>query len=268
MVANPLLSWNRFHAIRTGGVRQRRYRHPRFVSCAAMSWWRDGVLYQIYPRSFADSNGDGIGDLRGIVDRLDHLEWLGIDGIWLNPTMPSPNEDWGYDVADYCAVHPDLGTLDDLDALVAEAGRRGIRVLLDLVPNHTSDRHAWFQDALSAATRAPRLLRVGRSEAGRRPAEQLAVELRRPGLDARRPLRPVLPAQLPPRPARPELVERGRARGVRRRAAVLVRARGRGLPDRRLPRDRQGPRAARRPGRPRPTTTRRCASAAPARCSR
>jgi len=113
-----------------------------------MPWWRDGVLYQIYPRSFADSNGDGIGDLRGIIARLDHLEWLGIDGIWLNPTMPSPNDDWGYDVADYCAVHPDLGTLDDLDALVAEAGRRGIRVLLDLVPNHTSDRHAWFQDAL------------------------------------------------------------------------------------------------------------------------
>jgi alpha-glucosidase len=113
------------------------------------SWWRDGVLYQIYPRSFADANGDGIGDLRGIVDRLDHLEWLGIDGIWLNPTMPSPNDDWGYDVADYCGVHPDLGTLDDLDALVAAARERGIRVLLDLVPNHTSDRHAWFVDAVS-----------------------------------------------------------------------------------------------------------------------
>jgi alpha-glucosidase len=115
-----------------------------------MSWWRDGVLYQIYPRSFADSDGDGIGDLRGIVARLDHLEWLGVDGIWLNPTMPSPNEDWGYDVADYRDVHPDLGGLEDLDALVAEAGRRGIRVLLDLVPNHTSDRHAWFRDALTA----------------------------------------------------------------------------------------------------------------------
>jgi alpha-glucosidase len=114
-----------------------------------MSWWRNGVLYQIYPRSYADSDGDGVGDLRGIVSRLDHLEWLGVDGIWLNPTMPSPNDDWGYDVADYCDVHPDLGTLEDLDELVAEAGRRGIRVLLDLVPNHTSDRHAWFQDALS-----------------------------------------------------------------------------------------------------------------------
>jgi alpha-glucosidase len=114
-----------------------------------MSWWRNGVLYQIYPRSFADANGDGVGDLRGIASRLDHLEWLGVDGIWLNPTMPSPNDDWGYDVADYCGVHPDLGTLEDMDALVEQAGRRGIRVLLDLVPNHTSDRHPWFQDALA-----------------------------------------------------------------------------------------------------------------------
>jgi alpha-glucosidase len=112
------------------------------------TWWREGVLYQVYPRSFADSNGDGIGDLRGILARLDHLEWLGVDGIWLNPTFPSPNEDWGYDVSDYCAVHPDLGTLEDLDALIAAAAERGIRVLLDLVPNHTSDRHAWFVDAL------------------------------------------------------------------------------------------------------------------------
>ncbi len=116
---------------------------------AAETWWRDGVLYQIYPRSFADSDGDGIGDLRGILARLDHLEWLGVDGIWLNPTTPSPNEDWGYDVSDYCGVHPELGTLEDLDALVAGAGERGMRVLLDLVPNHTSDRHAWFVDALS-----------------------------------------------------------------------------------------------------------------------
>ena len=109
-------------------------------------WWRDGVLYQIYPRSFADSNRDGIGDLRGIVDRLDYLEWLGVDGIWLNPIHPSPNVDWGYDVADYMGVHPDLGTLADVDHLIAEAGRRGIRVLLDLVPNHTSDRHPWFHE--------------------------------------------------------------------------------------------------------------------------
>jgi alpha-glucosidase len=120
-----------------------------------VAWWRDGVLYQIYPRSFADANGDGIGDLRGVLDRLDHLEWLGVDAFWLNPVHPSPNADWGYDVSDYTDVHPELGTLADLDALVAEAGRRDIRVLLDLVPNHTSDRHAWFAESRSSRD-APR----------------------------------------------------------------------------------------------------------------
>src|SRR5215475_9427002 len=112
-------------------------------------WWQGATLYQVYVRSWQDSDGDGYGDLRGIISRLDYLQWLGVDGIWLNPTMPSPNHDWGYDVADYRAVHPDLGTLEDLDDLVAEAGKRGIRVLLDLVPNHTSDRHTWFADALT-----------------------------------------------------------------------------------------------------------------------
>jgi alpha-glucosidase len=104
------------------------------------------VIYQIYVRSFADSNGDGIGDLPGVTSRLDHLAWLGVDTIWLSPTFPSPNVDWGYDVADYLGVHPDYGTLDDLDALIAAARERGIRIWLDLVPNHTSDRHAWFSD--------------------------------------------------------------------------------------------------------------------------
>jgi alpha-glucosidase len=111
-----------------------------------VTWWRGGVFYQIYVRSFADSNGDGIGDLPGLVVKLDYLEWLGIDSIWLNPIHPSPNVDWGYDVADYTDVHPDLGTLADVDRLVEEAGARGIRVLLDLVPNHTSDRHTWFRE--------------------------------------------------------------------------------------------------------------------------
>jgi len=110
-------------------------------------WWRSGVLYQIYPRSFADANGDGIGDLQGVIDHLEHLEWLGVDGIWLSPVSVSPNADFGYDVADYCDVDPDYGDLATLDRLVTEAGRRGIRVLMDLVPNHTSDRHRWFQDA-------------------------------------------------------------------------------------------------------------------------
>ena len=118
-------------------------------------WWRGGVLYQIYPRSFADSNGDGVGDLAGIRGRLDYLESLGVDGIWLNPTFPSPNRDWGYDVSDYCAVHHELGTLDDLDALVREAGERGIRVLLDLVPAHSSDQHEWFAES-RASRESPR----------------------------------------------------------------------------------------------------------------
>jgi alpha-glucosidase len=111
------------------------------------NWWDGGVLYQVYPRSFADTNGDGIGDLAGITAHLDHLAWLGVDGLWLSPVHPSPNADWGYDVADYCGVHPDLGTLDDLDALIARADRLGIRVLLDLVPNHSSVQHPWFVDA-------------------------------------------------------------------------------------------------------------------------
>lgn len=125
-------------------------------SASHEEWWRRGVLYEIYPRSFADSDGDGIGDLRGIIDHLDHLEWLGVDGLWLSPVSPSPNADWGYDVADYVGVDPVYGTLDTLDALVAEAGRRGIRILLDLVPNHTSEEHPWFEDARSSASAAHR----------------------------------------------------------------------------------------------------------------
>jgi alpha-glucosidase len=112
-------------------------------------WWQGAVLYQIYVRSWQDTNGDGFGDLNGVIARLDYLSWLGVDGIWLSPTMPSPDQDWGYDVSDYLAVHPDFGTLDDIDRLVAEAGARGMRVLLDLVPNHTSTAHPWFADAAS-----------------------------------------------------------------------------------------------------------------------
>lgn len=114
------------------------------------------VFYQIYPRSWADSNDDGVGDLPGAVSRLDHLRWLGVDGIWLNPIMPSPNADWGYDVSDYRGVHPDFGTLEDAEALVRAAHERGLRVLFDLVPNHTSARHPWFIDALRGRDAAHR----------------------------------------------------------------------------------------------------------------
>jgi len=126
------------------------------VDHAAGPWWRTGVLYQIYPRSFADSNADGVGDLPGIVEHLDHLAWLGVDGIWLSPVTVSPNTDWGYDVSDFCAVAPELGTLDDFDLLVVEAGKRGIRVLMDIVPNHTSDQHPWFLDSRSSRSAAHR----------------------------------------------------------------------------------------------------------------
>jgi alpha-glucosidase len=115
-------------------------------------WWRDAIIYQIYPRSFADTDGDGVGDLRGVLERLDHVAWLGVDALWLTPVTPSPNADWGYDVSDYRAIHPALGTLDDLDALLEGAHARGLRVLLDLVPNHTSDQHPWFLDARSGRT--------------------------------------------------------------------------------------------------------------------
>ena len=113
-------------------------------------WWQTAVLYQVYPRSFADSNGDGRRGPEGVIDRLDHLEWLGIDGIWLSPITVSPNADWGYDVADYRAVKPDLGTWRPSTAWWPRPGRRGIRVVLDIVPNHTSDQHPWFVDSRSS----------------------------------------------------------------------------------------------------------------------
>src|SRR5919108_4215141 len=99
-------------------------------------WWREAVFYQVYLRSFADSDGDGVGDLPGLIGKLDYLQWLGVDSVWCSPVNPSPKRDYGYDVSDYMDVDPALGTLGDLDRLIGEAGRRGIRVLLDIVPNH------------------------------------------------------------------------------------------------------------------------------------
>lgn len=118
-------------------------------------WWRDAVIYQIYPRSWADSNGDGLGDLPGITQRLDYLKDLGVDAVWLSPFYRSPMADAGYDVADYRDIDPIFGTLEDADALLARAKDLGLRVVVDLVPNHTSDEHAWFQAALAAAPGSP-----------------------------------------------------------------------------------------------------------------
>ncbi len=117
---------------------------------AGREWWREGVIYQVYPRSFRDSDGDGNGDLSGVIDRLDYLQWLGVDAIWLNPITVSPNADMGYDVADYCGVQPTFGDLDTVDDLIAEAGKRDIKIVLDIVPNHSSDRHPWFIDSRSS----------------------------------------------------------------------------------------------------------------------
>lgn len=115
-----------------------------------LKWWQRGVIYQIYPRSFQDSNGDGIGDLRGIIQRLGHLVTLGIDAIWISPIYPSPMADFGYDVSDYCAVDKIFGNLADFDELIAEAHSRGLRIILDFVPNHTSSEHPWFIESRSS----------------------------------------------------------------------------------------------------------------------
>src|SRR5499425_585347 len=113
-------------------------------------WWKHAVIYEIYPRSFQDSNGDGIGDINGITLRLDYLEDLGVDAIWITPMYPSPQVDFGYDVADYEAIDPQFGTMADFDHLAAEAKKRSIRIIMDWVPNHTSDQHAWFKESRSS----------------------------------------------------------------------------------------------------------------------
>jgi alpha-glucosidase len=136
-------------------------------------WWRTAVIYQIYPRSFADASGDGIGDLPGITSRLDHLADLGVDAVWLSPFYVSPQNDAGYDVADYCDVDPLFGTLADADTLITRAHELGLRVIVDVVPNHSSSEHRWFQEALAAGPGSPErdryLFRQGRGVDGVEP---------------------------------------------------------------------------------------------------
>ena len=215
-------------------------------------WWANAIFYQVYPRSFADSNGDGVGDLDGVTAHLDHLSRLGVDAIWLNPVMVSPMADHGYDVADPRDVDPLFGGLAALERLIAEAHARGIRITMDLVPNHTSSAHAWFQAALAAGPgSAERERYIFRDGLGRRraaPAQQLGIGVRRAGLDSghrsgRHP-RPVVPAPVRRRTARPQL---GQPRGVRRPgedAAVLARPRCGRLPHRRRARHGQATRPA------------------------
>lgn len=136
-------------------------------------WWRNAVVYQLYVRSYADSNGDGRGDLRGIIDRLDHLGQLGVDAVWLTPCYPSPQHDHGYDVADYFSIEPMYGDLADFDELIVAATTRGIKVLMDVVPNHCSEEHVWFREALRAvpgsAARDRFYFRDGRGDSGELP---------------------------------------------------------------------------------------------------
>jgi alpha-glucosidase len=144
---------------------------PRPV--VARPWWRDAVFYQVYVRSFADSDGDGLGDIPGITSRLKYLRDLGVDAVWITPFYPSPQHDAGYDVADYTDVDPRFGRLGDVDALLARAHDLGLKVVVDLVPNHTSSDHAWFQKALTAGPGSPEraryLFRKGRGRGGARP---------------------------------------------------------------------------------------------------
>ena len=114
------------------------------------AWWKSAVVYQIYPRSFSDSNGDGIGDVQGIIDRLDYLKTLGVDVLWLSPIYRSPQDDNGYDISDYDDIDPSFGTLADVDRLIAGVHQRGMRIVMDLVVNHTSDEHAWFEESRSS----------------------------------------------------------------------------------------------------------------------
>ena len=227
-------------------------------------WWRQAVVYQIYPRSFADSNGDGVGDLPGIISRVPYLVELGIDAVWLSPFYPSALADGGYDVDDYRNVDPRLGTLADFDDLVEALHAADIKLIVDIVPNHTSNRHEWFHEALAAAKGSPARERyIFRDGEGDRAAVGLGLGVRwiRLGADRRR---PVVPAHVRGRAARPELGAPGGPRGLPADAAVLVGPRGRRLPCRRRARAGEGPvRAASRrrrrcPGSPSRTASTRC----------
>ena len=226
-------------------------------------WWRNAVIYQVYVRSFADSDGDGIGDLPGITSRLPHLADLGVDALWITPFYTSPQHDHGYDVADYRDVDPLFGSLADADDLIARAHELGLRVVVDLVPNHTSDQHEWFQAALAAGPGSPERapLPLPRQPRGRRTAprpttgSRSSAARRGPRSDDGQWYLHLFDST----PARPRLAQPRGAGDVRGRPALLARPRRRRLPRRRGARPVQGGQPA-RPGR-----SPRAAGPAPAR---
>lgn len=168
----------------------------------ATDWWRGAIIYQIYPRSFADSNGDGIGDLPGIVEHLPYVASLGVDALWISPFFRSPMKDFGYDIADYRDVDPMFGTLADFDRLVARAHELGLKVMIDQVLSHTSDQHPWFVESRASRDnpKADWYVWADPRPDGT-PPQQLAQCLRRLGLAMGFAPAPVLPAQLPHEPA-------------------------------------------------------------------
>ena len=215
--------------------------------------WRRWVVYQVYPRSFADSDGDGVGDLRGVLSKVDYLRRLGVDVVWLSPVYRSPMDDNGYDISDYRDVDPLFGTLADLDELLAVLHERGMKLVMDLVVNHTSDEHPWFLASRSGRDdpkrdwywwRDPRPGHTG----GTPGAEPTNWESPFSGSawQWRLRQRAVLPALVLPQATGPQLGEPGRPRRGLRDDALVARPRGRRLPHGRHQHDQQGPRAARR----------------------
>jgi hypothetical protein len=223
---------------------------PRQQPPSPDSWWKNGIVYQIYPRSFQDSDGDGIGDLRGIRQRLDYLVSLGVDAVWISPIYPSPMADFGYDISDYQGIDARFGTLADFDELVRGAHARGLKVILDFVPNHTSDRHPWFT---KAARRGKTRSATGTCGAtphrmAARPTTGSATSAARPGRSTRPPASTT--SLLPARAARPELAQPRGARGDVRGAALLAAPRRGRLPHRCALSPGQGRGVPRQPGQP------------------
>lgn len=188
-------------------------------------WWKQAVVYQVYPRSFKDSRGEGLGQIAGVIEKIGYLKELGVDAIWLSPFYPSQLADGGYDVDDYRNVDPKLGTMDDFDALAKAAHADGIKIVVDIVPNHSSNLHEWFKAALAAKPGSPERDRYifprRQGTERRRAADQLAEPLRRPCMDARA-RRPMVSAHVHQGTAGLELEKRGRARRFHQNPAFLA----------------------------------------------